>query len=46
VAIDVRDTGIGISPADQAHVFEPFFRTAGNDELSPHQSSGLGLAIA
>lgn len=39
VLIEIADTGVGISQADLAHVFEPFF-TSGKP-----QGSGLGLAI-
>jgi len=40
----VRDTGIGIAPADQAHLFEDFYRT---EEAKRHarQGTGLGLSI-
>jgi signal transduction histidine kinase len=37
--IEVVDTGVGISPADQARLFEPFFTTR-------RGGSGLGLALA
>lgn len=37
----VRDSGPGISPADQERVFDPFFRVLGNDQ----PGSGLGLSI-
>ncbi|MCE7040817.1 PAS domain-containing sensor histidine kinase [Dyadobacter sp. CY312] len=42
VAIEIRDEGIGIPGADQAHIFERFFRAhnAGNA-----QGTGLGLNI-
>ena len=45
VTVDVRDTGIGLSSADQKHVFERFFRS---NEAYVRESagSGLGLAIA
>lgn len=39
--VEVSDSGMGISPADLAHVFEKFFR--GRNGRS---GSGLGLAIA
>jgi signal transduction histidine kinase len=39
--VDIADDGCGIAPADQAHVFEPFFSTKG-----PGRGTGLGLAIA
>lgn len=41
----VSDTGIGISPEDQARVFEKFYR-AGSDEVLAQPGTGLGLAIA
>lgn len=42
--IAVSDTGEGIAPADQAHIFEPYVRA---DSMKPHlpESTGLGLAI-
>lgn len=44
-AIIVSDTGIGIKPEDQTHIFEPFFRVeSGNQSYLP-DSTGLGLAI-
>src|SRR6202048_3748285 len=39
--LTVTDTGIGISPSDQARVFKEFERAAGSDT----QGVGLGLAI-
>lgn len=44
VAITVADSGPGIQPADQARIFEPFQRGAG-DRRFP-QGVGLGLSIA
>ncbi len=41
LAIDVRDNGVGISPADMPHLFEPFFTTKEVGE-----GTGLGLSIA
>jgi signal transduction histidine kinase len=37
----VQDTGPGIAPADQPHIFERFYRGQGNET----DGSGLGLAI-
>jgi CheY-like chemotaxis protein len=37
--LEVEDTGSGMSPEVQAHIFEPYFTTKGL-----HQGSGLGLA--
>ena len=43
--IVVSDTGIGISPEDQSHVFDKFYRAA-SDEVQTIAGTGLGLAIA
>jgi signal transduction histidine kinase len=52
VSIQVRDSGIGISAADRAHLFEPFFTQV---DVSTHSSGsfefgrrglGLGLSLA
>jgi PAS domain S-box-containing protein len=42
--IRVRDTGIGIAPADQARLFEKFYRSR-RDEAVRQKGSGLGLSI-
>lgn len=42
--ITVEDTGVGISPKDLPHIFEPFFR-AERSRNRRSGSSGLGLAI-
>lgn len=44
IAIEVRDTGIGISPEDQAKLFHPFERTAIAEQAVG--GTGLGLAIS
>jgi len=40
----VTDTGPGISPADQAHLFDPFFRTRAA-QTQGIKGTGLGLTI-
>ncbi|MBD1934681.1 MULTISPECIES: sensor histidine kinase [Cyanophyceae] len=42
-SIAVSDTGVGISPEDQARVFDPFFQAGTSDRIP--DSTGLGLAI-
>lgn len=44
VRIDIADTGIGIAPVDQAHLFEKFYRAESGRRRSG--GTGLGLAIA
>ena len=44
IQIRVRDTGIGLSPADQAHLGERFFR-ADHDLVRGQAGTGLGLSI-
>ena len=43
-AVEVRDTGIGIAPEDQAHVFDKFYRVK-SVQVSGIEGTGLGLAI-
>jgi signal transduction histidine kinase len=45
VFFEVTDTGTGISPEDQAHIFDPYWQ---HDATSPLAggSTGLGLAVA
>lgn len=45
VSISVADKGIGITHEDLAHIFEPFYRTAGVTAAQIH-GSGLGLPLA
>jgi signal transduction histidine kinase len=48
----ISDTGVGISPEDQAHIFDQFFRVGSADRHSSSEfefkggGPGLGLAIA
>lgn len=44
LVFEVSDTGIGIAPVDQAHLFEKFYR-GGQKEARKRQGTGLGLAI-
>lgn len=44
INIIIRDTGIGIAPADQERVFEPFVRL--DETLASVGGAGLGLVIA
>jgi signal transduction histidine kinase len=43
--VDVIDTGIGIGEADQAKVFEKFYR-AKDARLETVTGSGIGLSLA
>lgn len=43
VVMRVADTGPGISEADQAHLFERFYRIPGSESA---EGSGLGLSVA
>ena len=44
VRIDVRDNGIGLSPDEQAHLFDRFFR-ARQPATQSVEGTGLGLPI-
>lgn len=44
VVVWVRDTGLGIAPADQARIFEKFYRVR-RKETAHVKGSGLGLAL-
>jgi len=45
VIVSVSDSGIGISPEDQARIFERFFR-ADHPIVQHHPGRGLSLSIA
>jgi len=45
VEISVSDTGVGISPEDQATIFEEF-RQVGGDNAQKSEGTGLGLTLA
>ena len=45
IQTDIIDQGVGISPKDQEHIFERFFR--GDDPMVLETAgTGLGLAVA
>lgn len=44
VVLEVADSGLGISPADQEHLFTEFFRSS-NPEALRKPGTGLGLVI-
>lgn len=44
--IEVCDAGTGISQEEQAHIFEPFYRSPNNVYTSSKSGLGLGLAIS
>ncbi len=43
VILEVIDTGLGIPPTDQPHIFEKFYRASNTPKSTP--GTGLGLAI-
>ncbi|MBI1259450.1 MAG: hypothetical protein GC204_18435 [Chloroflexi bacterium] len=45
VEVSVRDTGVGISPDDQRHIFDRFFRANTGHEKEKIDGTGLGLSI-
>ncbi|MBZ0297660.1 MAG: GAF domain-containing protein [Anaerolineae bacterium] len=44
VQVDIQDDGLGISPNDQAHIFDRFYRVR-RPETDSIEGTGLGLAI-
>jgi signal transduction histidine kinase len=46
VEVKVSDTGVGITPEDQAHIFERFYQVDKSRRGGPGRGVGLGLAIA
>lgn len=45
VEISIRDTGIGITPTDQARIFEEYVQISNCDEKAASKGLGLGLSI-
>jgi signal transduction histidine kinase len=45
IRVSISDRGIGISKADQSHIFEPFYRSSEVTAAQIH-GSGLGLPLA
>jgi two-component system OmpR family sensor kinase len=43
--VTVADKGPGLSPEDQAHIFERFYRVDSSRQRSGSEGSGLGLSI-
>jgi two-component system NtrC family sensor kinase len=41
----VRDSGVGIAPADMDRIFDPFFTTRASEAATPGRGAGLGLAV-
>lgn len=44
-SITISDTGSGITPEDQKHIFDPYFRVISPENSYLPNSTGLGLAI-
>jgi signal transduction histidine kinase len=44
VWIRISDTGLGIAPEEQAHIFTPFYRSRANGDQSSGMGLGLGIA--
>jgi signal transduction histidine kinase len=42
---EVRDTGIGIAPADQEKIFEPFVHDVQSRTEISEEGAGLGLSL-
>ncbi len=46
VLLQVWDTGVGIAPAEQPHIFDEFYQVQAGAPLEAHQPKGLGLGLA
>ncbi|MBT5414696.1 MAG: PAS domain-containing protein [Rhodospirillaceae bacterium] len=45
LCVEVADTGVGISPEDLPHIFDPFIQVD-SSMVRRHEGTGLGLALA
>ena len=43
IALSVKDDGVGITPQDMEHIFDPFYSSS---DLSRNKFAGLGLAVS
>jgi two-component system, sensor histidine kinase len=46
VLLQVWDTGLGISEAEQTRIFDEFYQVPNTPKVSPDQRKGLGLGLA
>ncbi len=46
VLLQVWDTGLGISDAEQGRIFDEFYQVPNTPKVSPDQRKGLGLGLA
>ena len=46
VRIEVWDSGVGITPAEQERIFDEFYQAPGRPALAPQERKGLGLGLA
>lgn len=46
VLVEIADSGVGISPEAQAHIFERFYQADRSRQSGKQAGAGLGLAIA
>jgi signal transduction histidine kinase len=44
ILVEVSDTGPGIAPSEQEHIFDFFYRSPAQRRI--HQGMGIGLALA
>ena len=46
VLLQVWDTGVGITAAEQTRIFDEFYQVQGSAPLGAHEAKGLGLGLA